>query len=245
MLQNPVRIAVSYAINSPHTSEKYNGSLSTLADNTRRSLAALGAEVQIIDAVGRSASPEAVIADHDGLLVLGGADLDPNLYGQPPADEGLYGINRAADAYEIDLITQAQRASKPVLGICRGLQLLNVAAGGTLIQDLPGQHQHRRAESPSSDTFTDHDVELVPETLLAAAFTGQQRLRIRSSHHQAVDKVGAGLMVSASSDDHVIEGLEQARPWTLGVQWHPEESAADQDQFDSLLGTFLQACLPR
>lgn len=242
MSQNFVRIAVSYAINSPYASEKYNESLRTLARNTQRSLTALGAEVQIIDAVSRSVSPQDVIAEHDGLLVLGGADLDPSLYGQEPVDESLYGVNSDADAYEIALITEAQRLSHPVLGICRGLQLLNVAAGGTLIQDLPGPNQHRRPESPSSDTFADHDVALVPETLLAAAYANRKRLPIRSSHHQAVDAVGAGLMVNAYSDDQVIEGLERAKPWTLGVQWHPEETAADRDQFNRLLRTFLQAC---
>lgn len=245
MSQNSLRIAVSYAIDSPCTSAKYNESLTTLASSTEHSLTALGVEVQIIDTVGRSVSPQEVIADHDGLLVLGGADIDPGLYGQQPRQESLDGINHAADTFELALITEAQRASMPVLGICRGLQLLNVAAGGTLIQDLPGPNQHRLAEPSSSDTFTDHEVALVPESMLAEAYPGRQSLEIRSSHHQAVDDVGAGLAVNAYSDDQVIEGLERSEPWALGVQWHPEEAAADQEQFESLLRSFLQACQPR
>ena len=245
MSQNSPRIAVSYAMNSPAVSARYSETLKQLADSTVQSLSALGAHVRVIDAVTGALSPQEILDQHDGLLVLGGADIDPSLYGQEPEQDALDGVNRDADVYEISLITAAQRARMPVLGICRGMQLINVAAGGTLIQDLPGPNQHRAEAASGQDRFTDHSVALVPETRLADTFAGRTALPIRSSHHQAVDEVGAGLVVNAYSDDQVIEGLERAEPWVLAVQWHPEEAQAEQEQFNRLLLTFIESCPPR
>lgn len=244
MSETQPRIAVSYAVNSPSASARYSRILSVLANNTEKSLTALGAQVQIIDTVSRALSPREVIEHHDGLLVLGGADICPSLYGQQPESDAVYALNREADTYEVSLINAAQAAGTPVLGICRGMQLINVAAGGTLIQDLPGPNQHKDPDTTAENRFADHDVSLIPETLLAEAYSGRAVLPIRSSHHQAVDEVGAGLKVNARSDDQVIEGLERETPWALGVQWHPEETRAEQEQFDRLLTAFLQRCTP-
>jgi len=158
----------------------------------------------------------------DGLMLIGGADLDPAMYGAPvdPATESTY---PERDAFEIALVRGALELEMPVLGICRGMQILNVALGGTLVQDLvaaDGSHPHRRVKG----TFegNDHTVRLEPGSL-AARSVGEEAHIAHCHHHQAVLSLGSGLVVTGRAEDEVIEAIEMADGrWGLGVQWHPE-----------------------
>ena len=158
----------------------------------------------------------------DALLLIGGADLDPSTYGasRDPSTESTYPDR---DRFEIALLGGALQRELPVLGICRGMQLLNVALGGTLVQDLvapDGSHPHRRVRG----TFegNDHTVALEPGSLAARA-VGEEAHLAHCHHHQAVLSLGDGLVISGRAEDDVIEAIELADGrWGLGVQWHPE-----------------------
>ncbi len=159
----------------------------------------------------------------DGLMLAGGADIDPSCYGEPRHSETL-DIVPERDTFEIALTRAAIDRDLPLLGICRGMQLIDVACGGTLMQHLPerfGHHEHRRVVG--SFDGSDHDVRLV-EGSLAARAAGETVHATKSHHHQAVDRLGEGLLVSGvSALDDVIEAIElPGRRFVLGVQWHPE-----------------------
>ncbi|MDQ0797370.1 gamma-glutamyl-gamma-aminobutyrate hydrolase family protein [Streptomyces sp. B1I3] len=164
-------------------------------------------------------SPEqaaAVVARLDGLVVAGGADIDPGLYGAerdfrtgPPAPE--------RDAWEPALLRAAMRAGIPVLGICRGMQLLNVALGGTLIQHLDGH----AGPFGKAGVLGEHVVTPVEGTLYASVAPGEAS--VPTYHHQAVDRLAPGLVASAHAADGTVEAVElPGAQWVLGVQWHPE-----------------------
>jgi putative glutamine amidotransferase len=150
-----------------------------------------------------------------GLLLTGGGDVNPALYGETPHGR-TEGIDDARDRFEIALLERAMELDLPVLAICRGMQLLNVYRGGKLIQHIPGHSMPRRLEA--------HSVEIVPRTKLGA-LAGTKELAVNSRHHQAAGAIGAGLLVSAkSSKDGIVEGLELPdRRFVVGVQWHPED----------------------
>jgi putative glutamine amidotransferase len=161
-----------------------------------------------------------LVARLDGLLVTGGPDIDPSLYGQEP-DDDLGPTWPEVDRFEIAVVQEAERRELPVFAVCRGMQLLNVAHGGTLFQHLPDHVGddvvHRR---PSLDkTIPMHPVRIEPDSRLAA-WLGRERAEVNSYHHQGPRDVGAGLRPVAWADDGVIEGLEGGN--SLGVQWHAE-----------------------
>jgi putative glutamine amidotransferase len=170
------------------------------------------------------AHPDEALDHLDALLLAGGADLAPETYGAEPhpLSASATGLR---DAFELALVSRALARDMPVLGVCRGMQILNVARGGTLHQHVPdliGHEDHRRIPG----TFGDHDVRLAPGSLAARA-AGGVRIPTKSHHHQAVDRIGDGLQVTgwATADDlpEAIE-LPGAR-YALGVQWHPEADA--------------------
>jgi putative glutamine amidotransferase len=171
----------------------------------------------------------------DALLLIGGGDVDPGIYGGG-AHPAVYGVDTERDALEVELVHAARAEDVPVLAVCRGAQVVNVAFGGTLVQHLPeieGTLVHR----DDADPTLSHDVKVSPGTRLAEA-CGAEIVTGASHHHQAVDKLGRGLVVSGRADDGVIEALEAERGWLLAVQWHPEETAgtdsAQQALFDAL-----------
>ena len=178
----------------------------------------------------------------DGLLLTGGDDVDPALYGEIPhptfdvAEPG-------RDAFEIDLIRRALDADLPVLAICRGLQVLNVALGGTLIQDIPSEPNPllpHDAEGPA--TTLAHTVTVAPGSCLAALVGPDGVRAVNSRHHQAVRAPGRGLVVTAVAPDGIIEAAEvPAARVCVGVQWHPENFHATGD-FDRLFEGFVEAC---
>ena len=167
--------------------------------------------------------PDEVLDRIDGLMLAGGADIDPAAYGAERHPATVDTVPER-DAFELALTRRALERDLPFLGICRGMQLMNVASGGTLIQHLPdsrGHEDHRRAIG----TFdgADHDVRLAPGSLAARA-AGETRHATKSHHHQGVDRVGEGLVVTGWAElDDLPEALERPdRRFALGVQWHPE-----------------------
>jgi putative glutamine amidotransferase len=172
--------------------------------------------------------PDEVLALLDGLILAGGADIDPASYGAEP-DPHTVDTMPERDRFEIALVRGAIERDLPVLGICRGMQLINVALGGTLIQHLPdrfGHGEHRRVVG--SFDGSEHQVNLADGSVAAAA-AGEPVHTTKSHHHQGVDCLGAGLVVSGVSalDDELTEAIEvPGKRFALGVQWHPE---ADED----------------
>lgn len=181
--------------------------------------------------------PHEEFGDHllpmiDGLLLTGSAyDLDPARYGEEEKFENR-GINSERDETDAMLLSRALGARMPILGICHGCQAINVAMGGTLVQDIPGEYgdeiDHR---APSGTGEYIHEVVFEPGSILNASHE-VIRARTNSAHHQSIDRVGDGLKVVACTSDGVIEAVEGALPqshFILGVQWHPERLAAGDD----------------
>jgi putative glutamine amidotransferase len=167
--------------------------------------------------------PDEVLDVLDGLVLAGGADIDPSAYGEAPHAE-TKGTVPARDNSEIALVRRALERDIPVLGICRGMQLMNIAAGGTLRQHLPeefGHHEHRRVKG--SFDGADHDVRLQAGSLAARA-AGEEMHGTKSHHHQGVRDLGEGFEVTGwSTIDDLPEAIERpGRRFALGVQWHPE-----------------------
>ena len=160
----------------------------------------------------------------DGLVLQGGADLAPETYGEEPLKPEWAG-DRVRDRYELEVLQEFMHADKPVLGICRGAQLINVALGGTLYQDinsqLPGTLGHRAAHTYEKNF---HDISIEPESGLARMYPGVRGGRVNSIHHQSIRQLGRDLVVEAYSEpDRVVEAIRwQGRGYVFGVQWHPE-----------------------
>lgn len=181
----------------------------------------------------------------DGLVLQGGADVSPTTYGETPLRPEWDG-DRIRDDYELGLLRGFIAAGKPVLGICRGLQLINVAFGGTLYQDIASQLGHGRHYDPEAYDEHFHDVELAPGTPLAATYAQRSRGRVNSIHHQAVKDLAGGFVVEARSvPDGVIEAMRWQGPsYVAGVQWHPEfHDPADASVLSGrpILDAFLSA----
>lgn len=203
------------------------------------------------------------LAGLDGLLLTGGPDLDLREYPNPsPLSENeivalmaerRMTMERPRDRAEMALVRQAVRSGRPVLGICRGCQVLHVSLGGQLILDLPSERPEARVHTSAgstADRSTRHVVEIVPGTLLAAALEGDGRFEANSRHHQAIaSPLPPGAFASAlCPEDGVIEAIEAPGcGWVIGVQWHPERPAdADvRDRFRRLFDAFVNACRRR
>lgn len=180
----------------------------------------------------------------DGLILSGGGDVAAEWYGAAPNDL-LELVDPERDRTELALVRAALRCGKPLLAICRGVQVLNVALGGTLYADIPtqvpGALPHRPAPGAPAESSA-HAVHLEAGSRLAAIL-GTTRVTTNSFHHQAVQKVGAGLVVVARAADGVIEGLEcPQHPFCVGVQWHPEIEGGPQDDMAGLFEALLTAC---
>jgi putative glutamine amidotransferase len=168
-------------------------------------------------------APGDLLDSLDALLLAGGRDIDPLTYGASP-DPAVGETSPERDRFELALVSAALERNMPVLGVCRGMEMLNVACGGTLVQDLSGSVLERHRHTPG--VFSDHSVELSPGSL-AARTVGAERVSVRSHHHQAIDELGEGLVVSGRcAEDDMVEAVElPAKRFALGVLWHPEEDA--------------------
>jgi putative glutamine amidotransferase len=172
-------------------------------------------------------SLEHLIGLADGLVLTGGEDVDPSFYGHQPHPE-LGVVNIARDRMEFAVLKLALERRMPVLAICRGIQLLNVAFGGTLFQHLPAQRAEGVIhEQPAPINERWHAARVAPSSRLAEIF-GATELFINSFHHQGIDHLGKGLRPVVWAEDGLIEGVEaEGHPWVMGVQWHPERGEAE------------------
>jgi putative glutamine amidotransferase len=187
----------------------------------------------------------------DGLVLHGGADVSPRSYGEEPLQERWAG-DRIRDLYEMDLVAAFERQGKPVFGVCRGLQLVNVAYGGTLYQDIQTQRpdalQHRDAAVYDRNF---HTVDILPGSRLAGLYPELSRVKVNSIHHQAIKDLAPGFAVEAvSNEDGLIEAIrrqDESRPYLAAVQWHPEFHEAASETIDdaALLEDFLAAAQAR
>jgi putative glutamine amidotransferase len=174
----------------------------------------------------------------DGLLLPGGWDLDPALYGQPP-DPNLGPVDQELDATELRLFAMAREQRLPVMGICRGQQVINVAMGGSLRQHLDGHEVWQFGRSHLA-----HAIEVDPRSELGQA-AGEQRLRVNSLHHQAIGQLAPGLVQTARGEDGTVEAVETDDGLIVAVQCHPEELAADLPWARRLFARFVQKARSR
>lgn len=176
----------------------------------------------------------------DGLLLPGGADVAPALYGETP-EEHCGKPHLLRDTWEPKLLDAFLKADKPVLGICRGMQLMNVTLGGTLHQHIVPMQMVSHMDFAHRGSHT-HKIELRDGTKLGSIFSSNTMM-VNSMHHQAVKELGKGLVVSAVSEDGFVEGIELAdNPFCLAVQWHPEHMSQRNQEQRKLFQAFVDAC---
>lgn len=162
----------------------------------------------------------------DGVIISGGGDIDPMQYGQSDVHDKTYGIHVGRDSLELSIAKEAIERDIPVLCICRGIQILNVALGGTLIQDIPDQYptdiEHRQQEPGIPKEEPGHRVSVTPGSLLERTY-GSSEIAVNSFHHQAIKDLAPMLVIDGVATDEVVEAVSHpGSTWILGVQWHPE-----------------------
>jgi putative glutamine amidotransferase len=184
----------------------------------------------------------------DGIVMHGGADVWPGSYGEVPLQDAWIG-DRIRDLYDLALVEAFEQAGKPIFGVCRGLQLINVAFGGTLYQDIETQHEGAlRHRDPVTYDLNFHEVDMVPGTRLAQIYPGVLRARVNSIHHQGIKRLAEGFEVEAwSSPDRVPEAIRRkprpGRGYIAATQWHPEFHRPGADTLDdsAILQDFMAA----
>jgi putative glutamine amidotransferase len=183
----------------------------------------------------------------DGLIFCGGGDIDPVFYDEPPLVENLSTIQKDRDAHELELMRLAIEHNKPFLAICRGIQVMNVAVGGNLWQDIYSQypqamrHDYYYHDDKLPRNHIAHEIRLDKHSLLYEII-GADRLSVNSLHHQAAKEIGATLEAVGFADDGIVEVLEVAgHSFGLGVQWHPEELVIEHETARKLFGAFIEA----
>jgi putative glutamine amidotransferase len=175
----------------------------------------------------------------DGILISGGGDIDPIIF-KGQEHNKVYGIDEERDRVELELVKLAATRSIPLLGICRGLQVINIAMGGTLFTDIADQFSKSIKHSNKSFTKIIHDVKVDPGSLLNS-IVEQATLKVNSLHHQGINRLGSGLSVSAVAGDGLTEGIENSeKEFFMGVQWHPEAMTEDPAAI-ALFSSFINA----
>lgn len=209
-----------------------------------RALRAAGA-IPVVLPLEASEEELAQLADTlDGFVFTGGPDVHPFHFGEE-THPACGNVSPARDHLELTLLPLVMRTGKPILGVCRGLQLINIGLGGTIYQDIPSQRQETAPvchSQPFYYTTPAHHVTVAPASLLSR-ITGKETLAVNSMHHQAAKDVAPGLMVSAQAPDGIIEALEKPDyPWLLAVQWHPEYLQAKEETAAAIFRAFVEAC---
>jgi putative glutamine amidotransferase len=196
----------------------------------------------IVPPLSNDRAAAAVLDSVSGLVLTGGEDVDPARYGEV-RNEKVRSVNAARDATEAELVLEAKARGMPVLAICRGIQMLNVALGGTLVQDIASQCKTDIAHDEDGPRDSrSHEIVVEPGSLIAKAI-GTERATVNSFHHQSVKRVADGMRVTARSPDGIIEGLESTDKdwWAMAVQWHPEEMTDSPEPWDrGLFKAFAQ-----
>ena len=232
-----MRIAVSVA-----EKEKARGAESPYV----QALLAAGAEKDEIELVSAADAPRVRAKDYDGILFTGGEDVDPSFYGEKKQHESVHD-HRPRDEFEFSLLKGALARRAPVLGICRGVQMINVGFGGTLYQDMKEdaepQLEHRQTDIGKSRQEPTHSV-LVTDANSNLGSIVQRACRVNSLHHQAVKRLGRGLKVTARSEDGFVEAVESAEeyPFLMAVQWHPEEMVSNSGEQREIFVRFVAKC---
>jgi putative glutamine amidotransferase len=196
-----------------------------------------GVVVQAQPIAQTTAAAHELVARFDGVIIQGGGDIDPNRYGQKPRSNAIYGISLEHDELEIAVIRAAIELDKPVLAICRGIQILNVALGGTL-------HQHLADVLADGESHWDkhHEINLEPNSRVAKAMKTNSPKQSHSYHHQAIDTLAPDLIVTGRAPDQTIEAVEHiTKKWIVGVQWHPEDDADTEPDQQNLFNGFVWA----
>jgi len=211
-----------------------------------QALLAVGAEAKEIELVSDGDAPHVRAGDYDGILFSGGEDVDPSFYGEEKQHSNVHG-HRPRDEFEFALLDGALARRAPILGICRGVQMINVKFGGTLYQDMKEdaepQLEHRQTDLGKTRQEASHGVLVTdPESGLGAIVHGA--CRVNSLHHQAVKRVGRGLKVTARSEDGFVEAVESAAeyPFLMAVQWHPEEMVNNSAEQREIFVRFVAKC---
>ena len=195
----------------------------------------------------KDAPLEALFQKLDGLILAGGGDVDPVYYQEAPQTDTLREIEQVRDEQEIYLVNLAAARGKPFFAICRGIQVMNVALGGSLWQDLPGQrpesilHDYYSSSGRYPRNYLAHEVSLETTGLLNRVLQ-TTRLAVNSMHHQGIKEAAPSLRATAYAEDGLVEAVEVPdHPFALGVQWHPEELVADQVAARQLFDAFIEA----
>ncbi|WP_349269478.1 Carbamoyl-phosphate synthase small chain [Mycolicibacterium parafortuitum] len=230
-------VCVLASLNFPGIDEHDAGLVTRFTRVALATLTELGATYELWDTTTALQDPSAA-ADFDGLLLLGGGDVDGSCYNLGAPIPNAYGVDMRADHDAFAAIAAAEAAGRPVFGICRGSQLLNVARGGTLIPDIADFTLHHGG--PGEPVFVDEPIDVIPGTRLASIL-GTDRVTGRNGHHQAVDRLGEGLVVAARALDGITEGIEDPEKFYLGVQWHPEDEDGPVDDRMRLFDAFVAA----
>lgn len=232
-----MRIAVSVA-----EKEKAAGTKSPYF----QALLAAGAKEEEVELVSPADASRVRASDYDGILFAGGEDVDPSFYGEKKQHASVHD-SRPRDEFEFSLLEGALDRRSPILGICRGVQMINVRFGGTLYQDMKQdavpQLEHRQTDLGKTRQEPTHSV-LVTDADSSLGSIVQRTCRVNSLHHQAVKRLGRGLKVTARSEDGFVEAVESAEeyPFLVAVQWHPEEMVRNSSEQREILVRFVAKC---
>ncbi|MGW0157772.1 gamma-glutamyl-gamma-aminobutyrate hydrolase family protein [Mycobacterium sp. NPDC003323] len=230
-------ICVLASLNFPDISDADVALIRRFTKVALSTLVELGAAYELFDTT-EPLDDASAAANFDGLLLLGGGDIDNACYNVATRHPKSYGVDARADRDAFEAIAAAEAADRPIFGICRGSQLLNVFRGGTIIGDIEDYALHHGA--PGEPEFVDEPIDIMAGTRLASIL-GTDRVTGRSGHHQAVDTIGTGLVVAARALDGITEGIEDPSRFYLGVQWHPEDDDGPAADRLALFGAFVDA----